>query len=69
MLMGEGKFMISISNFKIIYIYILYYMVESVTLGFMYSAIVRQSEDFQIKPINMVIFLFEKCELFVCMCA
>ena len=42
-------------------------MVQSVTLGFIQSAIVRQMEDFKINSTNMVNFLFKKWVLFVCM--
>ena len=43
-------------------------MAESVTLGFMLSAFVRQSDGFQKRLINMVNFCSKREVLFVCMC-
>ena len=43
-------------------------MVVSVTLGFMLSAFVRQSEGFKKRQIKMVNFLFRKGVVFMCMC-
>ena len=60
-----------------IYIYITWYRhwvscitLHGMTLGFMHSAIVEQSEDLKKnKTLISLIFWFEKWGLFVCMCA
>ena len=49
-------------------VYMLFYMIASVTLGFMHFAFVRV-KILKKRSINMVNFLFEKWGLFVCMCA